>query len=141
MRSVRLPHWTLLTVMVAFSTACAGEPRSSPSGPLAFEEVFSLEHEMRLQGDPDAPLGMPIALTRWQSNFVVVDQILGNVKVFDGAARLVRTIGRRGQGPGELGSPIETSIDNDISYADEEGLYDIHVDDVGQTWLRTYTMK
>lgn len=116
-RLTRLPPATLLTVLVVLSAACAGEPRSYPSGPLAFEQVFSLEHELRLQDDPDAPLGMPIALTRWRGHFVVVDQMLGNVKVFDGAGRLVRTIGRRGEGPGELGSPIDAAELEDGSLA------------------------
>lgn len=117
MRLARVPACTLLPVLVVLSAACGGEPRSYPAGPLAFEKVFSLEQELRLKDDPDAPLGMPIALTRWRGNFVVVDQMLGNVKVFDDAGRLVSTIGRRGEGPGELGSPLDAAELEDGSLA------------------------
>lgn len=43
-------------------------------------------------------------------NIYVLDSKASNVKVFDGSGKYIRTIGRKGQGPGEFNAPMTLSI-------------------------------
>jgi len=45
-----------------------------------------------------------------QGNIYILDRKASDIKVFDGSGKFVRTIGRKGQGPGELSSPTSISI-------------------------------
>jgi hypothetical protein len=65
----------------------------------------------------------------------ILDEQAGNIKVFDSSGNFVKSIGRKGQGPGEFGLPISLSLTqqghifvNDlgqrkIHYFDREGNY------------------
>jgi hypothetical protein len=45
-----------------------------------------------------------------QGRIYVLDSKMSDIKVFDATGSYVRTIGRKGQGPGELSSPMQISI-------------------------------
>jgi hypothetical protein len=46
-------------------------------------------------------------------NFYILDEQAANIKVFDQNGNFLRTIGRKGQGPGEFGLPISLAITPD----------------------------
>ena len=68
---------------------------------------------MELVDDTTAPLGSPIALARWEGDWVLADQMLGELKVFDSTGRWRQTIGRRGEGPGEFSWPLSLAVTSD----------------------------
>ena len=86
----------------------------NPKEPLYKTPVLELKEELSL-GGPDAPGDQAFDSIR---NFVVddagtiyvLDQRAAHVKVFDASGRYVRTIGRKGQGPGELELPGTISL-------------------------------
>ena len=70
-----------------------------------------------------------------QGHFFILDELAGNIKVFDHNGNFRKTIGRKGQGPGEFGMPISVFLSqqnqiivNDmgqrkIQYFDRDGNY------------------
>lgn len=55
-----------------------------------------------------------------QGNLYVCDYKEGNIKKFDAAGTFLETIGRRGQGPGEFGNPIEIEWSKGRLYVREQ---------------------
>jgi len=77
----------------------------NPSEPLYGEFVFDLKEDLRLGGDPEReasyfPKGASLAIDA-AGNLYVTDRGNRRVQLFDKNGALIRTIGRRGQGPGE----------------------------------------
>lgn len=62
----------------------------------------------------------------------VLDEKAANIKVFDSYGDFIRTIGKAGQGPGELGMPISIHI----SHAGE-----LFVNDMGRRSLLVFTLE
>lgn len=86
----------------------------NPKEPLYTTPVFELKEELSL-GGPEAQGEYAFGEVRTfavddAGTFYVLDGKLDHVKVFDAAGRYVRTIGRKGQGPGELDRPRMLSI-------------------------------
>ncbi len=48
-----------------------------------------------------------------EGNFYILDEQAANIKVFDQNGNFLKTIGRKGQGPGEFGLPISLAITPD----------------------------
>jgi len=87
----------------------------NPSDPLYGEFVFDLREDLRLGGDPNReasyfPTGALLAVDA-SGNLFVTDWGNGRVQMFDKNGAFVRTIGRRGQGPGEYMSPSGIHFD------------------------------
>ena len=87
----------------------------NPAEPLYGTFAFELEEKLKIGGDPnDAPSYFPKGGTLSidsSGNFYVVDFGAVRVAMFDKMGKFVRTIGRRGQGPGEFSFPTRTHID------------------------------
>jgi len=80
----------------------------NPKEPIYKGEILTLKEELRLggadaKGDNSSSRIMSIAVDRG-GNIYVLDYMESHVKVFDKSGRYLRTIGRKGQGPGELDS-------------------------------------
>jgi sugar lactone lactonase YvrE len=87
----------------------------NPSEPLYGEFVFDLKEELRLGGDPAReasyfPDGASLTVDI-VGNLFVIDYANHRVQMFDKNGAFVRTIGRRGQGPGEYMSLSDVNFD------------------------------
>jgi hypothetical protein len=81
-----------------------------------FDSVFRLVRRVPLVATPDEPVGAVSNLAVNGTMLFVVDGSNGNVKVFDIAnGRLIRTIGRSGNGPGEMRRVTGIVVDPDGS--------------------------
>jgi hypothetical protein len=127
-RKVRL-CLTFLTGLAILSTGCKKNESiwrgtievkngitivSNPKEPMFSEEIMNLEE--------DLSIGVKEGLKEYMfsqirdidvdedGNIYAVDQKEAQIKVFDGDGEYLRTIGRRGQGPGELAAPYFLSI-------------------------------
>jgi hypothetical protein len=56
-------------------------------------------------------LASPYKIVKYSDHFIVSDADSGCLKVFNKKGSFVRTIGRKGQGPGEFGNPYVFTID------------------------------
>jgi len=86
----------------------------NPKEPLHKTPVLELKEELSI-GGPDARGEAAFGSTRSvvvddDGAVYVLDQQASDVKVFDAAGRYARTIGRQGQGPGELEFPMTLSL-------------------------------
>jgi DNA-binding beta-propeller fold protein YncE len=85
---------------------------------------------------------MPNAITLDAlGNIYVVDSLLNNVRVFDPAYNLVKTIGRAGGGQTELNFPVDAEIvsagsSQELLVADQ-GNYRVQVFDLDGNWVRS----
>ena len=86
----------------------------NPKEPIYKTPILELKEDLSLSG-PDAQGDYAFGKIRTflvddAGAFYVLDQQNSNVKVFDSSGKYLRTIGRQGQGPGELESPRALSI-------------------------------
>jgi len=86
----------------------------NPKEPMYGEEVFVLEEELSI-GDVEGPEEYMFSRIRSlavedEERIYVLDSKEAHVKVFDRQGKYIRTIGRKGQGPGELQSPLSVYI-------------------------------
>lgn len=94
-------------VALACAFGCAGEPASSPS-------TFELVSRISLDLGSDHFIGRAMDLARDEQGwFYIPDAFEHTVWVVDSAGREVRSIGRRGNGPGELEKPVAVAISGD----------------------------
>ncbi len=88
----------------------------NPKEPLYPSSVFRSAEEYQIPGSgPGYVLDKPcqLALDR-DNNLYVVEQREGRIEIFDPNGHLVRTIGRRGAGPGEFEGSIRLDIREDL---------------------------
>jgi len=82
---------------------------SNPKAPLHGPGALRLEEDLSIGNDPGGPdreLGRPWYIAVSDSGEIfVMDQAEACVKVFSTAGTFIRSIGRKGQGPGELQNP------------------------------------
>jgi hypothetical protein len=86
---------------------------SGPERVIPFERAFSLERRFELADDPADPIAQPASVALWLDRLIVVDQMQGNVKVFDQDGGRSQVIGRPGDGPGEFRTPMAAAPLND----------------------------
>ena len=84
----------------------------------AQELTFTLHEQLIIGDDEEAPseylLGSPeIVRTDSQGNIYVKDARSADVRVFDANGRYVTTVGKRGEGPGELQEVFGMHVDGD----------------------------
>lgn len=101
-------HWPSV-IAVACSVAALGmvgcrveNPAYLGVGLVPFETAFELIDSVGLNATTGDPIADPIKVVRWGRRFAVLDQIQGNVKVFDPSGSWLRSVGRLGDGPGEF---------------------------------------
>ncbi|MFA9452668.1 MAG: 6-bladed beta-propeller [Candidatus Aminicenantaceae bacterium] len=82
----------------------------NPRAPLHPEPVLELEEVLSIQGSETEEEQMFQDIHTLdvdsEGNIYVLDEGAADIKVFNGAGKHVRTIGRQGQGPGEFAFPI-----------------------------------
>jgi hypothetical protein len=92
----------------------------NPKDPMYGEDAFSLEEELAIGGsggDEEAMLARPFSLVVDDGgNIYVLDIQAGNIKKFSSDGRLITSISRKGQGPGELQGPlsVQMAADNEL---------------------------
>lgn len=77
-------------------------PAYANVGLVPFETTFELIDSVELNATTGDPIADPIKVVRWGRRFALLDQIQGNVKVFDPSGSWLRSVGRPGDGPGEF---------------------------------------
>jgi len=86
----------------------------NPKEPIYDENIFNLEEELTIAGEEgkEGQMFMNIVSidVSEDGTIYVLDGKAANIKVFDSSGRFLKTIGRRGQGPGEFGRPESFSI-------------------------------
>lgn len=86
----------------------------NPKEPIYGEEVFIIEEEFSIgeaQGTEEYVFSQIIDIeVDEEENIYVLDFKEANIKVFDKSGEYVRTIGKRGQGPGEIQRPRSIHI-------------------------------
>ncbi|HWP36605.1 MAG TPA: 6-bladed beta-propeller [Gemmatimonadales bacterium] len=116
-----MPALALSIALLRGLAGCGGDAPRPPAArparealrenaPDAFEQLFQLEHRVRLAEAAEDPIGEVMDLEVWDGKLVVVDGIQANLKVFDRDGRLVQTIGRPGDGPGEFRQPWRAAV-------------------------------
>ena len=88
----------------------------NPKEPLYKGDIVSLKEDLRLggpeaKGDYSFNQIQTLAVDA-QENIFVLDYKESHVKVFDKTGKYLRTIGRKGQGPGELAGPMAMAFDH-----------------------------
>jgi 6-bladed beta-propeller len=86
----------------------------NPKEPLYKTPVLELKEELSI-GGPDAQGEAAFGSIRGvvmddRETIFILDQQAAHIKVFDAAGKFLRTIGRKGQGPGELEYPMSLSL-------------------------------
>lgn len=103
----------------------------NPKDPLYAGQILILEEDLIISGDETQEDRMFQDIRTLDvdedGNIYVLDEQAANIKVFDGAGQHLRTIGRKGQGPGEFAFPIAV-----LATPDQE----ILVHDMGQRALK-----
>lgn len=105
----------------------------NPEAPLYSETILSLDEELSI-GEAEGREEYVFSRIRdvevdKAGRIYALDSNEANVKVFDRDGNYIRTIGRKGQGPGELQSP------NDIYIDDKDKIY---ISDVGNDRLSVF---
>ena len=86
----------------------------NPKEPIYGEDVLAIEEELSI-GETEGPEEYMFSRIRSlavddDERIYVLDRKEAHVKVFDQQGKYIRTIGRKGQGPGELQSPLNLYI-------------------------------
>ncbi len=86
----------------------------NPKAPISNDPALSLKQDFAL-GGPDATGDSAFNQIRTAAigddgSIYVLDGKESHVKIFDAAGKYIKTFGRKGQGPGELSSPLGLSI-------------------------------
>lgn len=82
-----------------------------------FDEMFESVGGVEFPTDEESTIGQVAGLASWGSNFAIADPHARNVKVFSRQGRLIRVIGRAGEGPGEFRNPAGVASVNDAHLA------------------------
>jgi hypothetical protein len=85
----------------------------NPGEPLYPEDALRLEEDLTIPSPDDVDLSfqdLNYLVVDDEENIYVSDSKAGHILVFDRSGEFVRTIGRRGRGPGEMSWPREIQI-------------------------------
>lgn len=119
----------------------------NPKEPIFNENIFELKEELVIKGaDADLEEEMfqditAIAVDKEQ-NIYALDGKAANVKVFDKTGSFLKSIGRRGEGPGEFGRPENILISPHQEIVIEDtGRRLIHFLDLNGEYLRQWPLN
>ena len=120
--------WTVFVLGIGLSEDIAGQPQwkgsvtkegsvivvKNPKEPIYKTPILSLKEDFAL-GGPNATGDYAFNQIRTTAigddgTIYVLDGREGHVKMFDASGKYLKTFGRKGQGPGELDSPLALSI-------------------------------
>ena len=89
----------------------------NPKEPMYQEPVLELEENLSLTGSKEIEEQMFQSLNMLdvdeEGNLYILDELAGNIKIFDREGSFIKTIGKKGQGPGEFGLPISLTLTPD----------------------------
>jgi hypothetical protein len=102
----------IIPALLAFCAAC-GHADANPSSPASvalekstFADLFSLSRTIELEQPDTAPIVRLSGIDRAEDGRLLVGDVSeGNVKLFAPDGRLLKIIGRKGEGPGEFTAP------------------------------------
>lgn len=125
MKRARLAGLLLLSGLAALSFGDSGNPDVARSGDVSEVGRRSGDREFQI-------FSAPVQIVRGGKRIYVVDSQDGEIRVFSESGHYERTIGRKGQGPGELNSPggmdvfgkkiyVADSFNQRIQVFDEDG--------------------
>jgi hypothetical protein len=127
----------LLIVPVSYGSELRGQI-SSPSDLDTQIGSLSLEEVARFGGaEPDQLLGLPWAAHRIPSGWLVLDAMDPRLHLFDFDGGYLRSVGRRGEGPGEFMEIGEVLFDGDSLFVNDPGLLRISVFDSAFAYVRS----
>jgi len=113
----------------------------NPKEPMYEESVFRIEEELSIgeEGKGDEYLfsdARDIAVDE-EGKLYILDIHEAHIKVFDKTGKYVRTIGNKGQGPGEMSRPssLQITSQNEIAVNDSDALK-IHFFSLNGNFLR-----
>jgi len=102
----------------------------NPKEPIYSEPVLELTEDLVVEGSEETEERMFQSISMLdvdeEGRLYILDEQAGNIKVFDRDGGFTKTIGRKGQGPGEFGLPISLTLTPDRQ---------IIVNDMGQRKL------
>lgn len=76
-----------------------------------FDTAFRLEKKIAFEETEEVALLSVRSIARdREGRLFVIDSRAGNLKVFDEQGKVLRSIGRRGEGPGEFGAPVGITL-------------------------------
>ena len=131
-QSVRIEQKDGLTVVRNGS-----KPAAIPGAP----KGVRLVHELTIGSENDADETMIFTIRAVQAGaggeVYVLDGKIGQVKIYGPDGRHLRTIGKKGQGPGELQSPTRMTMTPYFA-PHKSVLYYFILDDEGRFYVRTY---
>lgn len=107
----------------------------NPNEPIYSEEVFQLEEDLTIISPEDEEImfqNLTTLVVDDAENIYVTDTKAGHILVFDKNGDFVRTIGKRGQGPGEMMYPLDLVI-----VAQKE----LMINDLGQAKLHFFSLE
>jgi hypothetical protein len=108
----------------------------NPDKPLFEDPLFTLEEELSIGGTDDREEYIFMEMSRMavddHGNIYILDRRAAHIKVFDSSGTYLRTIGRKGQGPGEFQNPIEMFISYD---------HELLIEDFNNRRLSFYTLE
>ena len=86
----------------------------NPKEPIYSADVFSLEEELTIENEEGEErfmfLDIPNLVVDEEENIYVCDTKAAHIIVFDKNGDFLRTIGKKGQGPGEMSYPLDIHI-------------------------------
>ena len=100
--------WKYAAVIVLSGAFLMGTvPRNSgrPLSDLSIPHLKAVEIPLPANPEDEAVLGRPVAMALAPDRLYIADALDCAIKVFSGEGRFLRSIGRKGDGPGELNFP------------------------------------
>ncbi len=108
---------------------------TNPKEPIYDDPVLVLAEDLVIKGsdEPEERMFQSIHTldVDEKGNMYILDELAGNIKVYDRNGDFVKTIGRKGQGPGEFGMPISLFLSSQSQ---------IIVNDMGQRKIQYFDM-
>ncbi len=108
----------------------------NPRHPMHSESVLDLREDLVIKGSEEAEEQMFQNINTLdvdeEGNMYILDELAGNIKVFDRNGNFTKSIGRKGQGPGEFGMPISHILTQQNQ---------IIVNDMGQRKVQYFDME
>jgi hypothetical protein len=106
----------LLVILAAASCTLTDSANDHFRDLLPVGELIQLERRIELEQPDEHPVGSGEAVMLWRGQYLLADRLQGNLKLYSPEGRLVRTIGRPGEGPGEFRLPYWLAASEDEGF-------------------------
>jgi hypothetical protein len=117
----------------------------NPKEPVYREPVLELAEDLVIRGSEETEEQMFQSIhtldVDGEGNMYILDEQAGNIKVFDQNGDFVKTIGRKGQGPGEFGMPISLFLSQQSHIiVNDMGQRKIQYFDIDGNYIREFSI-